>query len=85
MTKKQKLDKLLEIVGQLVELTTFDNFIDLAEKRSVHYMSDATYEALEALHEAYRDIDFFKYETLITRGISAGAEAMTERRANESN
>ena len=63
MTKKQKLDKLLEVVGHLIELTTFDDFIATAEQRSQHYMSDATYEVLEELHNAYRDIDFFDYET----------------------
>ena len=85
MTKKQKLDKLLEVVGQLIELTTFDDFIATTEQRSQHYMSDATYEVLEELHEAYRDIDFFDYETKISRGIAAGADAAKERKTNESN
>ena len=85
MTKKQKLDKLLEVVGHLIELTTFDDFIATAEQRSQHYMSDATYEALEELHKAYRDIDFFDYETKINRGITAGADAKRERINNENN
>ena len=85
MTKQQKLDKLLEVVGHLIELTTFDNFIAMAEHSSQHYMSDATYEALDELHKAYRDIDFFDYETKISRGIAQGADATKERKTNESN
>ena len=83
MNKKQKLDKLLEVVGHLIELTTFDNFIAFAEKLPQHYMSDATYETLDELHRAYRDIDFFDYETHVTRGVAAGADAAKERRTNE--
>ena len=40
---------------------------------------------LEELHKAYRDIDFFDYETKISRGIAAGADATKERKTNESN
>ena len=73
----------MEVVGHLIELTTFDDFIATAEQRSQHYMSDATYEVLDELHKAYRDIDFFQYETLVTRGIAAGADATRERKTNE--
>ena len=83
MTKQQKIDKLLEVVGQLIELTTFDDFIATAEQRSQHYMSDATYEVLEELHKAYRDIDFFEYEKRMGEGISKAAETRSTKSTKE--
>ena len=73
MNKKQKIDKLLKIVSDLIESTTFDSF--LFARESSHIMSDATYQLLDDLHYAYRDIDFFDYEKRMGEGVTKAAQA----------
>ena len=78
MTKQQKLDKLLEIVGDLIECVTYDCTIALVLQKSGHHMSDATFERLTDLGKIYNMIDHIDYQTRITRGISAATDAIKE-------
>ena len=78
MTKQQKFDRLLEIVGDLIELGAFDSTFALASKKPGHHMSDATFERLCDLGEIYNKIDHIDYQTRITRGVSAATDAIKE-------
>lgn len=81
MTKQQKIDHLLDVVGEFIESTTFDDFVFMHE--SEHIMSDATFELLDDLHKAYRDIDFFKYEKLVSDAVTHAAALTNKGDTNE--
>lgn len=68
MTKQQKLDKVLCAVLEVIKQTTGDT---LRYKDCRHTMSDQTYAAIDNLHIAYRDMDFFKYEEAVSEGLNA--------------
>ena len=66
MTKQQKLDQVLDAVLEVIKHTSGDT---LRYKDCRHTMSDQTYAAIERLHTAYRELDFFKYEETACAGI----------------
>ena len=81
MNKQQKIDKLLNVVGEFIKSTTIDNFVFMHE--SEHIMSDTTFELLDELHKAYQDIDFFKYEKLVSDSITYAAALTNKGETNE--
>lgn len=81
MTKQQKIDHLLDVVGEIIKSTTIDDFVFMHE--SGHIMSDATFELLDKIHKAYRDIDFFNYEKLVSDAITHAAALTNKGDTNE--
>jgi hypothetical protein len=81
LTKQQKIDYLLKVVGEFIKSTTIDDFVFMHE--SEHIMSDASFELLDDLHKAYRDIDFFKYEKLVSDGVTYAAKLIDKGDTNE--
>ena len=81
MTKQQKTDHLLDVVGDLIMSTTIDDFVFMHESK--HIMSDETFELLDKLHKAYRDIDFFQYEKLVSDAVTHAAALTNKGDTNE--
>jgi hypothetical protein len=71
MTKEQNTlyKLLLQKVGTLLKCSTFDDYMNAHEKEPRIVMSDATYEAMQALFDTYRAIDYENHKNQINAGL----------------